>query len=158
MTGAGILLRRRLLLKRRERLFSQRNRNRAALAVYAYILRLLEEEGLRPGHLSPADFAAQAAQDPLAAAAEEGFGMEQAAALALEARFSGRHLSGERLEELTAFAERLERILYQARKPLGRLWLYWISPLISLKPSHGKDSHDSHERKRPKTAGTHWTE
>lgn len=158
LTGAGILLRRRLLLKRRERLFSQRNRNRAALTVYAYILRLLEEEGLRPGHLSPADFAAQAAQDPLAAAAEEGFGMEQAAALALEARFSGRHLSGERLEELTAFAERLERILYQARKPLGRLWLYWISPLISLKPSHGKDSHDSHERKRPKTAGTHWTE
>ena len=78
-----------LRLLHRKRLFRQRNRNKAALCVYAHLLRLYREDGLLPGG-SP---------DP----------PEEIEELALKARFSNHTLTEEYFGTLTGRAAELEK-------------------------------------------------
>ena len=93
----ALILRRQLALARRRRAFTQQDRNQAALAAYAHLLRLwpLLQKGEAPSRW------------------EE---------LALKARFSAHTLTQDELEELTAAAAGLERELSKSLSPAQRLW------------------------------------
>ena len=93
----GLILRRQLALARRRRAFTQQDRNQAALAAYAHLLRLW----------------------PLLQKGEPPSRWEE---LALKARFSAHTLTQDELEELTAAAAGLERELSKSLPPAQRLW------------------------------------
>ena len=93
----ALILRRKLALTRRRRAFSQQDRNQAALAAYAHLLRLW----------------------PLLQKGEPPSRWEE---LALKARFSAHTLTQAELEELTEAAAGLERELSKSLPPAQRLW------------------------------------
>ena len=93
----ALILRRQLALARRRRAFTQQDRNQAALAAYAHLLRLW----------------------PLLQKGEPPSRWEE---LALKARFSAHTLTQDELEELTAAAAGLERELSKSLSPAQRLW------------------------------------
>ena len=94
-------LSRRLRLLVRRRLFRQRDRNKAALRVYAHLLRLYRENDALPygGFYPPAE-------------AEQ---------IALKARFSQHQVTQEELDQLLDLAQRLESRLDQRLGPWDRL-------------------------------------
>lgn len=79
---AAAVLRRRLAIRRRERLFSQPDRNRAALAVYRHLVRLTQFGGEIPERITD---------------------------IALKARFSQHTVGEEELKALRNYAEQLTR-------------------------------------------------
>ena len=93
----ALILRRQLALARRRRAFTQQDRNQAALAAYAHLLRLW----------------------PLLQKGEPPSRWEE---LALKARFSAHTLTQAELEELTAAAAGLERELSKSLSPAQKLW------------------------------------
>lgn len=97
-----IRLQRLVRLQLRKRRFSQANRNRAALAVYAHLLKLYEQNNL---HLTN--------QFEVPARAEE---------LALRARYSQHTITARQLEELLTLSTGMERRLDQRLSKWERRW------------------------------------
>jgi len=100
---------RKVRISYRERTFRQRDRNQAALRVYAHLLRLYEMR---------------------LALSDEGGPPAEIETLALKARFSNHTLTQEELQRLTGLAEELEKELEQGLPKLRRLRCKYLLALF----------------------------
>ena len=122
-----VLLRRKLTLLRREKAFHQADRNRAAIAGYHYLEKLLTFAGVsaREGQ-TPQEFAV---------AAEEACGFLEAGSfvrateIALAARFGGRMLDRSELSMVLSLARRLDEKIYGGLNAWSKLQYKYFAGL-----------------------------
>lgn len=110
-----ILALRLLRLYLRKRSFTQPDRNKAALAVYAHLLRLQK---------TARSYSSRIGLPP------DGPSMEELEQLALKARFSSHTLTEEELSRMTGAARSLEDALRRFLRPLPRLWQQFFRVLF----------------------------
>jgi len=113
VVGAFFPIRRRLICKRREKYFRQKNTNTAAIYIWRYICRLKPDElsSLKDETLQIAELLT-ATQD-----------------LALKARFSLHRLSVEERNMMIKNAKLLAAVAYDERNSPGRFWMKYIQVL-----------------------------
>lgn len=119
--------RRRRHLLRRRRAVHQRDRRKAVLALYGYLLQLLEFQGieLETGEM-PEEFAVRAER---ACGFLPGGSFVLATKLAQEARFSQHEISSESAHELERLALRLDERIYGSLRSLQRFRYKYIENL-----------------------------